>query len=114
MASRTSSSNPRAWLSVVCGALAVAAVPVAIWLTRRLPGTRLLDAAYAIPLGFLLGVAALLFARGARGTIRRRLGRAAGARWIRTGRVLAVAGLCVALAAALSVGVYELLLRLEG
>jgi hypothetical protein len=113
MASPTSSSNPRAWASAACGALAVATVPVAIWATRRVPGAGLLDAAYAIPFAFALGVAALLFARGARGTIVRRLERAGGRSWIRAGSVLAVAGLCVALSSSIAVGVYELLLRLE-
>ncbi|MBV8258687.1 MAG: hypothetical protein JOZ56_00235 [Actinobacteria bacterium] len=113
MASPTSSSNPRAFASVVCGALAVLAVPAAIWATRRVPGAGLVDAAYAIPVGFLLGVAALLFARGARGAIARRLERVGGAGWIRAGKVLAVAGLSVVASSTIAVGVYELLLRLE-
>jgi hypothetical protein len=111
---RRQAANHRAWLSVACGVLAVAAVPVAIWTTRKLPGTELLDAAWAIPVGFLLAIAALLFARGAHGTIARRLERIGGAGWIRLGRVLAVAGLCLAASSSIAVGVYELLLRLEG
>lgn len=107
-------TNRRAWLSVACGALAVATVPIAIWLTRKLPGTELLDAAWAIPVGFLLAVAALLFARGARGTIVRTLERAGGLARIRAGRILAVAGICVALSASIAVGFYELLVYLEG
>ncbi len=107
-------TNHRAWLSAACGALGVATVPIAIWLTRKLPGTELLDAAWAIPLGFLLAVAALLFARGASGTISRRLERVGGVAWIRLGRILAVAGLCVVASSSIAVGVYELLLRLEG
>ena len=42
------------------------------------------------------------------------LERAGGAGRIRLGRVLAVAGICVALSASIAVGFYELLLRLEG
>jgi hypothetical protein len=36
------------------------------------------------------------------------------ARLIRLARILAVAGLCIALSAAIAVGFYELLVRLEG
>src|SRR5207244_88943 len=58
--------------------------------------------------------AALLFARGARGRIRRTLERAGGLGRVRLGRVLGVAGISVALSASIAVGFYELLLRLEG
>jgi len=74
----------------------------------------LLDAAWAIPVAALCGIAALLLARGARGRIRRTLERAGGAGRSRLGRYLGVAGLCVALSASIAVGFYELLLRLEG
>lgn len=113
MASPARSSNHRASLAVLLGLLAVAAVPVAIELTRKLPGVALIDAEWAIPVGFAAGVAALLFVRGARGTIARRLGRVAGKRRVRTARILAVAGICVAVSSGIAVGFYELLLRLE-
>jgi RsiW-degrading membrane proteinase PrsW (M82 family) len=114
MASRTRSSNHRASVALLFGAVAVAAVPVAIYLTRRLPNTGLFDAVWSIPIGFGAGVVALLFARGARGTIARTLERSGGSARIRLGRLLAVAGICIALSASISVGVYEVLLRLEG
>ena len=60
------------------------------------------------------GLAALLFARGAGGRIRWTLEQAGGFGRIRLGRVLGVAGICVALSASIAVGFYELLLRLEG
>jgi len=106
--------NRRASLAAVLGLLAVVALPLAVYLTRRLPGTALLDAAWAIPCAFACGVAALLFARGARSTIARTLERAGGRLWIRAGRLLAIAGICVALSASIAVGFYELLVRLEG
>lgn len=90
------------------------AVPVAVVLSRQTAGLTLLDAAWAIPIAFACGVAALLFARGARGRIRRTLERAGGSGRVRAAVVLAVAGISVALSAAISVGFYELLLRLEG
>jgi hypothetical protein len=87
---------------------------VAVVLSRQTAGVHLLDAVWAIPVAALCGVAALLFARGARGRIRRTLERAGGTGRIRLGRGLAVLGLCVALSASIAVGFYELLLRLEG
>jgi hypothetical protein len=87
---------------------------VGVVLSRQTAGVHLLDAAWAIPVAALCGIAALLFARGARGRIRRTLERAGGAGRSRLGRYLGVAGLCVALSASIAVGFYELLLRLEG
>jgi len=107
------SGNPRASLSASLGLLAAVSLPLAVYLTRRLPGVSLLDAAWAIPVAIALGVAALLFARGARGTIARTLERAGGRARIRTGRILAVAGISIALSASIAVGFYELLLHLE-
>ena len=108
------SSNHRASLAVVLGLVGVAAVPVAVGLSRQTAGVHLVDAAWAIPVAALLDLAALLFARGAAGRVRSTLERAGGKGRIRLGRWLGVAGLCVALSASIAVGFYELLLRLEG
>jgi hypothetical protein len=103
------SSNHRASLSVLLGLLAVVAVPAGIVVARRTAGVSLIDAAWAIPAAAACAVGALLFGR-----IRWTLERAGGAGRIRIGRLLAVAGICVALSASIAVGFYELLLRLEG
>src|SRR5438309_2047660 len=108
------SSNHRSSFAVLVGLLAVAAVPAAVLLSRQTAGVRLLDAVWAIPVAALCGVAALLFARGGRGRIRWTLEQAGGAGRVRLGRILGVAGICVALSAAIAVGFYELLVRLEG
>jgi hypothetical protein len=105
--------NVRAWLAFLFGLVAVATIPAAIELTRKIPGVVLLDAVWAIPVAALAATASLLFARGARGAIARTLERAGGSTWIRLGRILAVAGICLTLSASISVGLYELLLRLE-
>ena len=89
------------------------AVPAGVVVARQTAGITLLDAAWAIPMAAVCGLAALLFGRGARGRIRWTLERAGGAGRIRLGRLLAVAGICVALSASIAVGFYELLLRLE-
>jgi ABC-type sugar transport system permease subunit len=105
--------NVRAWLAFIFGLVAVVTIPAAIELTRKIPGAVLLDAVWAIPVAALAATASLLFARGARGAIARTLERAGGSTWIRLGRILAVAGICLTLSASISVGLYELLLRLE-
>jgi len=106
-------ANYRAFLAFLCGVLAAAIIPAAIELTRKVPGAALLDAVWAIPVAAVAAAASLLFARGARGAIARTLGRTGGSMWIRLGRILAVAGICLTLSASIAVGLYELLLRLE-
>ena len=99
---------------MLLGLVAVAAVPIGIALARRTARVELIDAAWAVPVAAACGVAALLFVRGARGRMRRTLERAGGAGRMRIGRILGVVGICLALSAAIAVGFYELLLRLEG
>jgi hypothetical protein len=113
LAARTRSSNHRASLAVVAGLVAVAAVPLAVVVSKQQSGVRLVDAAWAIPFAAAFGAAALLFARGAGGRIRHTLERAGGFGRIRMGRWLGVVGICVAASASIAVAVYELLLRLE-
>jgi hypothetical protein len=114
LAARTRSSNHRASVAVLLGLLGVAAVPIAVVLSRQTAGVRLIDAVWAIPVALACGIAALLFSRGAGGRIRWTLERAGGLGRVRLGRMLGVAGICVALSASIAVGFYELLLRLEG
>ena len=89
-------------------------MPIAVVLSRQTAGVRLIDAVWAIPVALACGIAALLFSRGAGGRIRWTLERAGGLGRVRLGRMLGVAGICVALSASIAVGFYELLLRLEG
>ncbi len=105
--------NARAWLALLLGLVAAAAIPVAIELTRKVPGASLLDAVWAIPFAAVAATLSLLFARGARGAIARTLEPVGGATCIRLGRILAVAGICITLSASIAVGLYELLLHFE-
>jgi hypothetical protein len=114
LAGRIRSSNHRASLALVAGLVALVAVPVAVLLSRQTAGVTLLDAAWAVPVAVASGIAGLLFARGAGGRVRWTLDKAGGVGRVRAARILAVAGISVALAAAIAVGFYELLLRLEG
>jgi hypothetical protein len=106
-------SNHRATLAVLFGLVAVIAVPLAIELTRRMSGTDTLDAAWAIPVAAVAGVASLMFARAGRAVVNRTLDRSGGSRRLMAARVLAVTGICLALSSALAVGIYEFLVWKE-
>ena len=89
--------------------LSAATLPLAIVGTRYARSYKLLAAGYAIPLGLGLGIAALAAARAARRRDEQSLGRLGGTRAARFGRIVGTLGICLALTALLSLGVYELL-----
>ena len=84
-------------------------MPIALVGTRYAGTYRLLDAGYAIPFGLGLGIAALVAARAASRRTEQSLGRLGGTRAARFGRIVGTLGICLALPALLSLGVYELL-----
>ena len=97
-----------AWASLLTGLASVAALPVAVYLTRFSDTYDLIHAGFAIPLAAGLGVVALVLSR--RASLRASLtlaGRTPGV--ARAGGVLGVVGLCVAAAALVALGVYGLL-----
>ena len=102
------SGGRAAWGSVVAGVASVAALPVAIYLTRFSDSYDLLHAAFVIPVAAGLGVAAILLA----GTSRRGSSVSLavdGGRVALVGRVLGVVGICLAASALVALGVYGLL-----
>jgi hypothetical protein len=99
----------KAGWSVVLGVLAVATMPVAIALTRYSGSYELLHAGFAIPIGFAFGVAAIFAARRARALDNATLGRAGGRKSAATGRLLGIAGVCIASSALIAVAVYGVL-----
>jgi hypothetical protein len=101
--------NSAAWASLVAGLASVATLPIAIYVTRFVGSYELLDAAYAIPLGAFLGLAALWLARRARRRGALRIGRAGDDRLVTAGQVLGTLGLCLACTALISLAVYGLL-----
>jgi hypothetical protein len=103
-----SSSRGVAWASVVLGAASVVALPLAIYLTRFSESYELLHSGFAIPLAAALAFVALGLADRARRRDAFRLG-AASARPARAGRILGIAGLCLAASALVALGVYGLL-----
>ena len=70
----------------------------------------LLDASYAIPLAFLLGFVALVMARRARRNLRWLRLRQGGTAVASAGVIVGTLAVCLAVAAALSVGFYGLVL----
>ena len=94
-------------MSVLLGVAAIATLPAAIELARRSARVSLLDAAYAVPLAFVLGLVALVMGRRARQNLRwLRLGDE-GTGAARLGMSLGFVAVCIALVAGLSVGFYE-------
>jgi len=105
--------NGRAWAAVLLGLLSCATLPAAVAVTRYTRFT-LLEAGWAIPLAFVLGVLALQAGRAARRRTERTIGRIGGARTTRIGRILGGLGVYTAVTAALAVGAFELLNYLSG
>jgi hypothetical protein len=103
------SGNGFAWGSLLAGLSSVVTLPLAIYLTRFSESYELLHAGFAIPVGGGLGLLALALARRSRR--RRALSLAPGGpdRAVVAARVLGVAGICLALAAVVALGVYGLL-----
>jgi hypothetical protein len=105
-----SSNRVRCWTAVLLGLLGILTMPAAIEITRRSKRVELLDASYAIPLAFVLGLVALVMARRARHNLRWLRLREGGTGVASTAVILGTLAVCLALTAALSVGFYELVL----
>jgi hypothetical protein len=103
-----SARNWRAAAAVVLGLLSVACLPAGVLLAHY-SGVDLIQAGYAVPPAFVLGVAAVLAARAARRRSERTIGRVGGGRTARIGRALGILGIYLALAGALSLAVFEVL-----
>ena len=102
------SGGRAAWGSVVAGVASVAALPLAIYVTRFSDSYDLLHAGFVIPVAAGLGLVAILLAR----TERRRSSVSLavdGGRVVLVGRVLGIVGICLAAAAVIALGVYGLL-----
>jgi len=94
---------------VLAGLASVATLPVAIFLTRFSDRYELLHAGFAIPLGGALGFLAIVLARRARMRSSVRLGDADASRLAGVGRLLGIAGVCIALSGLVSLAVYAIL-----
>ena len=103
-------SRARSWVALFLGLIGLLTLPAAVELSRRSTKIGLLDAGYAIPLAFLLGLIALVMARRARHNLRWLSLRKTGTSVASTAVIVAAVTLCLALTAALSIGFYELFL----
>ncbi len=96
--------------SLVAGLASVATLPLAVYLTRFSGSYELLHAGFAIPVAAAFGIAALLLAQRARRQEALSLVAAGGrSRAAMAGRLLGIAGLCLAASALVALGVYGLL-----
>jgi len=95
-----------AGVSVIFGLLAVAAIPVGIWITNYRNDLRLIHAGWAVPVAAVFGLVAVRLARRARRKLERTVGRAGGARAARLGRILGWLGLYLALIGAIALAFY--------
>lgn len=110
LASPLALSRARAWVALVLAVLGLLTLPAAVEASRRSKQIGLLDAGYAIPLAFLLGLVALIMARRARDNLRWLRVREGGTAVASVAVIVAAIVLCLALTAALSIGFYELVL----
>lgn len=101
--------NRRAAISVVLGALAVAAVPVTIVASRTFEEITLVQACASAAVAAILGILALTQARRGRETAQLTLGRSGGRTAARIGRWLGLIAIWIALTTGLAVGFYALL-----
>jgi hypothetical protein len=111
LAARTRSSNGPARASVLVGLLGSAVLPAAVAYAELEERFELVEAAYAAPVAFVLGVVAIWLARGGRRRFERTIGRVGGAGVASVGRWLGILAVCLSLAAGIAVGFSELLKR---
>ena len=101
------SSRTRAWVALVLGLASILTMPAAIIVARQSSRVELIDAAYGVPVGFVVGVVATVMARRAQRNLDwlRLDGRGSGV--ARVALALGILGIALAVTCALSVGVYE-------
>jgi len=97
--------------AVVCGAIAVLAVPVAVAVAQSLSSVTLLQGLYVgTPISIAFGLLALVLVRRARLAAARSV---TGGGPLRLGRIAAWAGVYVGVTAAIALGVYAVLVHAQ-
>ena len=97
-----------AWGSLLTGLASCVTLPLAVYATRFSDSYDLLHAGFAIPVAIALALVSLSLGRRARGRTRVSLSQSGGG-VATAGRVLAIAGLCMAASALVALAVYGLL-----
>jgi len=95
-------------VALLLGLAGVLTMPAAVEVSRRSTRVGLLDASYAIPLAFLLGLVGLVMARRARHNLRWLRLREGGTGVASAAVIIGLVAVCLALTAALSVAFYGL------
>ena len=95
---------------MILGLVGVVAVPAAIYVADRSQAVSLLDAAYAVPIGFSLGLIATVMGHRAKQNLEWLRLDGGGTGVARAARTLGVLAVSLALTAALSVAFYEAVL----
>jgi len=103
-------AKARAWVALLLGLAGLLTLPAAVEVARRSARVALLHAGLAIPLAFALGLVALIMARRARQNLRWLSLREGGTRVASAAVIIGLVAVCLAVAAALSIGFYELVL----
>jgi hypothetical protein len=101
--------NVPAVLSVLLGLLATAAIPAAVIYAERSTRVELIWSAVAVPVAFVLGLAAIFAARAGRRRARMTLLRRSGSAAAGLGRLLGVLGVLLAGTGVIALAVYEIL-----
>jgi hypothetical protein len=107
------SSRRRAWTGLVLGLAGVLVMPGAVVVARQSQRVGLMDAAYGVPVAFVLGVLALGMGRRAKRNLAWLRLEKGGTGIASTAAVLGLLALALAVTAALSVGFYEAVLYYE-
>jgi hypothetical protein len=110
LASPIALSRARAWVALALSLVGLLTLPAAVEVARRSRKIELLDAGYAIPLALVLGLVGLVMARRARANLRWLSLRESGTAVASVAVIAGLVTVCLALAAALSIGFYELVL----
>jgi hypothetical protein len=113
MATPVAAGRLRAWVALLLSLAGLVVLPAAVELSRRSARVTLLEAGYAIPVAFLLGLVGLVMARRARQNVRWLRIRGGGTAVASTALVVGLITVCLTVTAALSIGFYELVLLYE-
>ncbi len=105
--------NGRARASLLLGLVGAASLPVTIAIAELTNAFELVRAAFAIPVAFVLGIVALVLARGARTRIERTLGRVGGEGAARAGRLLGLLAILLGIAGGIALAFYYVLQTYE-
>jgi hypothetical protein len=106
--------NPKAVVAFLFGVLALLFLAAGVALPRFRDDVEPLEALVVVPAGFVAGLIAIALARRARFDFQRTLGRAGGDGLAVTARVLGIVAVLISLTAGLAVGVYAVLILVQG